>query len=75
MIKEYNQTGHVPYKEKDRLYAQFKEISDQLKKELNISVNRKRLDDFKNNLKNVVSNGENDSFITNAINCLELTNA
>ena len=59
LIKEYNQTGHVPYKEKDRLYAQFKEISDQLKKELNISVNRKRLDDFKNNLKNVVSNGEN----------------
>ena len=30
-----------------------------MKKELNISVNRKRLDDFKNNLKNVVSNGEN----------------
>ncbi len=59
LIKEYNQTGHVPYKEKDRLYAQFKEITDQLKKELNISVNRKRLDDFKNNLKNVVSNGEN----------------
>lgn len=59
LIKEYNQTGHVPYKEKDRLYAQFKELTDQLKKELNISVNRKRLDDFKNNLKNVVSNGEN----------------
>ena len=59
LIKEYNQTGHVPYKEKDRLYAQFKEVTDQLKKELNISVNRKRLDDFKNNLKNVVSNGEN----------------
>ena len=59
LIKEYNQTGHVPYKEKDRLYAQFKEVTDLLKKELNISVNRKRLDDFKNNLKNVVSNGEN----------------
>lgn len=59
LIKEYNQTGHVPYKDKDRLYAQFKEVTDQLKKELNISVNRKRLDDFKNNLKNVVSNGEN----------------
>ena len=42
LIKEYNQTGHVPYKEKDRLYAQFKEITDQLKKELNISVNRKQ---------------------------------
>ena len=41
------------------MYAQFKELTDQLKKELNISVNRKRLDDFKNNLKNVVSNGEN----------------
>ena len=59
LIKEYNQIGHVPYKEKDRLYTQFKEVTDQLKKELNISINRKRLDDFKNNLKNVASNGEN----------------
>ena len=50
LIKEYNQIGHVPYKEKDRLYTQFKEVTDQLKKELNISINRKRLDDFKNNL-------------------------
>lgn len=59
LIKEYNQIGHVPYKEKDSLYTQFKEVTDQLKKELNISINRKRLDDFKNNLKNVASNGEN----------------
>ena len=50
--------GHVPYKEKDKLYKEYHDILDKLYKELNISIARKRLDNFKNNLKNVAKRGE-----------------
>ena len=59
LMKEYNNIGHVPYKEKDKIYAEYQEVVDRLKKELNISIARKRLDAFKNNLKKVVEQGEN----------------
>ena len=59
LMKEYNNIGHVPYKEKDKIYAEYQEVVDLLKKELNISIARKRLDAFKNNLKKVVEQGEN----------------
>ncbi len=58
LMKEYNNIGHVPYKEKDKIYAEYQEVVDRLKKELNISIARKRLDAFKNNLKKVVEQGE-----------------
>ena len=59
LMKEYSNIGHVPYKEKDKIYAEYQEVVDCLKKELNISIARKRLDAFKNNLKKVVEQGEN----------------
>lgn len=59
LMKEYSNIGHVPYKEKDKIYAEYQEVVDRLKKELNISIARKRLDSFKNNLKKVVEQGEN----------------
>ena len=59
LMKEYSNIGHVPYKEKDKIYAEYQEVVDLLKKELNISIARKRLDAFKNNLKKVVEQGEN----------------
>ena len=58
LVDEYNQVGHVPYKEKDKLYKEYHDILDKLYKELNISIARKRLDNFKNNLKNVAKRGE-----------------
>lgn len=59
LMKEYSNIGHVPYKEKDKIYTEYQEVVDRLKKELNISIARKRLDAFKNNLKKVVEQGEN----------------
>ncbi len=56
-IEEYNAIGHVPFNEKDKLYAQFHETVDKLYKELNISVASQKLDDFKSNLKNLAKKG------------------
>ncbi|MBR4368133.1 MAG: DUF349 domain-containing protein [Prevotella sp.] len=59
LVEEYNQIGHVPYKEKDQLYKDYHAILDKLYKELNISTARRRLDNFKTNLKNMAERGSN----------------
>ena len=57
LADEYNSIGHVPYREKDKLYKEYHEVLDKLYKELNVSVSRRRLDNFKSNLKNVAEKG------------------
>lgn len=57
LIKEWNEIGFVPFKEKDRVYKQYRETIDQIYKTLNISAARRKLDNFKNNLKNDAKDG------------------
>ena len=58
LVEEYQSIGHVPFKEKDKLYEEYHAVLDTLYKELNISVARRRLSKFKDNLKQVVERGE-----------------
>ncbi len=58
LTEEYNAIGHVPYKEKDNLYNEYHEVLDKIFKELNVSTARRRLNNFKTNLKNVAKRGE-----------------
>ena len=58
LVEEYNSIGHVPFKEKDKLYEEYHSVLDKLYKELNISVAKKRLSKFKDNLKQVAERGE-----------------
>jgi hypothetical protein len=58
LVEEYNAIGHVPYKEKDKLYEEYHAVLDKLYKELNISVAKRRLSRFKDNLKQVAERGE-----------------
>ena len=58
LTEEYNAIGHVPYKEKDKLYDEYHAVLDKIFKELNISTARRRLNNFKTNLKNVAKRGE-----------------
>ena len=58
LVEEYNAVGHVPYKEKDNVYNEYHTVLDKLYKELNISSTRRKLDNFKTNLKNVAKRGE-----------------
>ena len=59
LVEEYNAIGHVPFKEKDKLYEEYHAVLDKLYKELNISVAKRRLTKFKDNLKQVAERGEN----------------
>ena len=53
LTEQYNKVGHVPYKEKDKLYKEYHEVLDKIYKDLHISAARKRVDNFRNNLKKV----------------------
>lgn len=57
LVEEYNAVGHVPYKEKDKVYEAYHAALDRVYKDLNVSVARKRLSNFKNKLKNVAEQG------------------
>ena len=57
LTDEYNGIGHVPFKEKDKLYKEYHEVLDKIYKELNISVNRRRLDNFRSTLRTVAERG------------------
>ena len=58
LIDEYNAVGHVPFRDKDKIYKEYHDILDRLNKELNISVARCKLDNFKSNLKNIAKHGD-----------------
>jgi hypothetical protein len=58
LVEEYNAVGHVPYKEKDKIFKEYHDILDKLYKDLNVSIAHRRLDNFKSSLKNVAKRGE-----------------
>ena len=57
LVEAYQAVGHVPFKEKDKLYKEYHEVLDKLYKDLNISIARRRLDNFKSNLKSMAERG------------------
>lgn len=57
LTEEFNSVGHVPYKEKDKVYKAFHAVLDELYEKLNVKASRRRLDKFRNNLKNVAQRG------------------
>ena len=59
LVEEYNGIGHVPFKEKDKLYDEYHSVLDEIYNKLHINVTRKRLNNFKNKLKNVAEQGGN----------------
>lgn len=58
LVEEYNKVGHVPYKEKDKVYKEYHDTLNELYSKLHISINNRRLDNFKQNLKSVAKRGE-----------------
>ena len=59
LVAEFQAVGHVPYREKDKVYDEFRAVVDPLFKTLNISMAKRRLDNFKDNLRQMAERGEN----------------
>ena len=54
---EWNGIGHVPFRKKDKVYKQYREVVDRIYKELHLSAGRRHLENFK---KNVADKGGNE---------------
>ena len=53
LIKKWNSIGHVPYKEKDKLYKQFHDLVDKLFALFNNKASSKKLNSFKSSINNI----------------------
>jgi hypothetical protein len=59
LMAEWNGIGHVPFKEKDKMYKAYRAAVDKQFERLNIDASQRRIDNFKSNLKDMSSKGEN----------------
>ena len=57
LMKEWNAIGHVPFKEKDKLYKQYHSLIDQLFDRFNISASKKKLSSYRANICNIQGSG------------------
>lgn len=53
LMKEWATIGHVPFKEKDKIYKQYHSVIDQLLERFNINVSRKKLSNFKTSISDI----------------------
>ena len=53
LMKEWNGVGHVPFKEKDRIYKQYHSQGDKLCERFNISASNKKLSNFKSTISSI----------------------
>lgn len=58
LADKFNSIGHVPYREKDKVYDEYHEVMDKIYNDLHISAARRHLDNFKNNLRGMAKKGE-----------------
>lgn len=58
LADEYNKIGHVPYRDKDKVFKEYHDVMDKIYGDLHVNAARRHLDNFRNNLKNVAKRGE-----------------
>jgi len=58
-IARWNEIGHVPFRDKDKIYKEYRTNVDKIFEKLNVDANQRRLDNFKSNLKDMSTKGEN----------------
>ena len=46
----WNNIGHVPFRKKDKIYKQYREVLDRIYKELNISARRRSVENFRRSM-------------------------
>ena len=52
LMQEWNKVGHVPFKEKDKIYKEYRAVVDALFDKFNITASQKNLNKFRSNLNN-----------------------
>ena len=55
--EEWNATGHVPFRKKEKMYKRYREVCDRLYEQLHVSARRRSVDNFR---RNAAAKGGND---------------
>ena len=50
LVAQWNAVGHVPFKEKDKIYKEYKEQVNAVYERLHVSANERKLADFRSNI-------------------------
>ncbi len=50
LTSEWNNTGHVPFKEKDKLYKEYRNAINTIYERLHVNANERKLANFRNNI-------------------------
>ncbi|KAA6327520.1 hypothetical protein EZS27_023501 [termite gut metagenome] len=58
LIKEWGTIGHVPFKEKDKLYKEFHDLVDKHFERLNLNASNKKLNNFKSSLSGIQNSSQ-----------------
>lgn len=61
IMNEWGQIGHVPFREKDKIYKQYHSLIDKHFERLHINASARRLSNFRSNISNVASQGDRNS--------------
>ena len=59
LMAEWSTLGHVPFKEKDKVYKEYREAVDKQFEVLNVDSSNRRMDNFRTNVKDLAGKGEN----------------
>jgi hypothetical protein len=59
LMTEWSSIGHVPFKEKDKIYKEYRDAIDKQFETLNVDSSNRRLESFRTNLKEMSGKGEN----------------
>lgn len=58
LMKKWQEVGHVPYKEKDKIYAEYKAAIDKAFEQLDMKANKARMANFANSIKQMNDAGK-----------------
>lgn len=59
LMAEWSNIGHVPFKEKDKIYKEYRTAVDKQFDLLHVDTNNRRMDNFRSNIKDIAGKGEN----------------
>jgi len=59
LMAEWSTLGHVPFKEKDKVYKEYRDAVDKQFEALNVDSSNRRMDNFRTNVKDMAGKGEN----------------
>ena len=59
LMAEWSTIGHVPFKEKDKVYKEYREAVDKQFETLNVDASNRRIESFRSNLKDMSAKGDN----------------